>query len=453
MRLCDHLGFLPQLGCFVDELPEPLRARHRRLGVARREREPRVALIGARRVRQGLGPFVARDLVAPAPRCRASSARAPRALAESERALGARGYTRPRRAARERAARRARDPLALRDARALPRGRARGARARAVREAAGLGRRGSRAAAPRSCSSASRASGPAAASRTASGRTRSRPSRRCTRARWRAAAALRDAARARLARPRQSLGDSLPHPLSLLQALLPGTPRVREIAFSTREPAAQRRAALRASARPTPRRARRRSRSTDADRLPRRAALAHRRALRASVWYPPPDYRLCFADGVAQRPAAGSPRELVARLRRRAARRPRGAARPRFPPEAHAGATRGARSGLRTPRRPVDRAFDPRLHGEAAPALAARARGAATCAGAASCAHARATGRPDPEPPALAPISINLDLTTACNYRCDHCIDWDILNTKHRHDEETLRSLDRARWSSAGCAR
>ena len=55
-------------------------------------------------------------------------------------------------------------------------------------------------------------------------------------------------------------------------------------------------------------------------------------------------------------------------------------------------------------------------------------------------AHARAEGRPDPEPPAQAPISINLDLTTACNYRCDHCIDWDILNTKHRHDEETLRS-------------
>jgi organic radical activating enzyme len=53
---------------------------------------------------------------------------------------------------------------------------------------------------------------------------------------------------------------------------------------------------------------------------------------------------------------------------------------------------------------------------------------------------ARASGRPDPQPPAIAPISINLDLTTACNYRCDHCIDWDILNTKHRHDEETLRS-------------
>ncbi|MEM7413141.1 MAG: radical SAM protein [Myxococcota bacterium] len=55
-------------------------------------------------------------------------------------------------------------------------------------------------------------------------------------------------------------------------------------------------------------------------------------------------------------------------------------------------------------------------------------------------ARARAAGEPDPEPPPIAPISINLDLTTACNYRCDHCIDWDILNTKHRHEEETLRS-------------
>ncbi|MDH3519397.1 MAG: radical SAM protein [Myxococcales bacterium] len=54
--------------------------------------------------------------------------------------------------------------------------------------------------------------------------------------------------------------------------------------------------------------------------------------------------------------------------------------------------------------------------------------------------RARAEGRPAPPPPDHAPISINLDLTTACNYRCDHCIDWDILNTKHRHDEETLRS-------------
>jgi hypothetical protein len=54
-------------------------------------------------------------------------------------------------------------------------------------------------------------------------------------------------------------------------------------------------------------------------------------------------------------------------------------------------------------------------------------------------ARARALGRPDPEPPDLAPLSINLDLTTACNYRCDHCIDWDMLNTRHRHDEIALR--------------
>jgi hypothetical protein len=55
-------------------------------------------------------------------------------------------------------------------------------------------------------------------------------------------------------------------------------------------------------------------------------------------------------------------------------------------------------------------------------------------------AHARATGGPEPAPPELAPISLNLDLTTACNYRCDHCIDWDSLNTKHRHDDGELRA-------------
>jgi hypothetical protein len=34
LRLADHLGYLPQLGCFVDELPAEWRARYRRLGVA-----------------------------------------------------------------------------------------------------------------------------------------------------------------------------------------------------------------------------------------------------------------------------------------------------------------------------------------------------------------------------------------------------------------------------------
>ncbi len=52
---------------------------------------------------------------------------------------------------------------------------------------------------------------------------------------------------------------------------------------------------------------------------------------------------------------------------------------------------------------------------------------------------ARKAGRPAPDAPPIAPVSINLDLTTACNYRCDHCIDWDILNTPNKHDEETLR--------------
>jgi sulfatase maturation enzyme AslB (radical SAM superfamily) len=53
---------------------------------------------------------------------------------------------------------------------------------------------------------------------------------------------------------------------------------------------------------------------------------------------------------------------------------------------------------------------------------------------------ARAQGRPEPAVPELAPISINLDLTTACNYACDHCIDWDILNSKVRHEDDALRA-------------
>jgi organic radical activating enzyme len=54
--------------------------------------------------------------------------------------------------------------------------------------------------------------------------------------------------------------------------------------------------------------------------------------------------------------------------------------------------------------------------------------------------EARTAGRPAPDAPPIAPVSINLDLTTACNYRCDHCIDWDILNTPNKHHEEHLRS-------------
>jgi len=54
-------------------------------------------------------------------------------------------------------------------------------------------------------------------------------------------------------------------------------------------------------------------------------------------------------------------------------------------------------------------------------------------------ALARAAGVEAPPVPAQGPVSLNLDLTTACNYRCDHCIDWDILNSQNRHQKETLR--------------
>jgi sulfatase maturation enzyme AslB (radical SAM superfamily) len=52
---------------------------------------------------------------------------------------------------------------------------------------------------------------------------------------------------------------------------------------------------------------------------------------------------------------------------------------------------------------------------------------------------ARGCGQPDPAPPDFAPISINLDLTTACNFRCTHCVDWDMLNTRHKYREQELR--------------
>jgi MoaA/NifB/PqqE/SkfB family radical SAM enzyme len=37
------------------------------------------------------------------------------------------------------------------------------------------------------------------------------------------------------------------------------------------------------------------------------------------------------------------------------------------------------------------------------------------------------------------PVSVNLDLTTACNYKCDHCVDLDILNTGIRYDHDKLK--------------
>src|SRR5262245_48617136 len=42
--------------------------------------------------------------------------------------------------------------------------------------------------------------------------------------------------------------------------------------------------------------------------------------------------------------------------------------------------------------------------------------------------------------PDWSPISINLDLTTACNYACDHCIDLEILNSGIAYEEQALRA-------------
>jgi sulfatase maturation enzyme AslB (radical SAM superfamily) len=53
--------------------------------------------------------------------------------------------------------------------------------------------------------------------------------------------------------------------------------------------------------------------------------------------------------------------------------------------------------------------------------------------------RARGRGEPDPAPPDLAPLSINLDLTTACNFKCTHCVDWDMLNTKDKYKEQELK--------------
>lgn len=53
--------------------------------------------------------------------------------------------------------------------------------------------------------------------------------------------------------------------------------------------------------------------------------------------------------------------------------------------------------------------------------------------------RAQANGAALPAMPDLAPLSINLDLTTACNFACDHCIDWDVLNSKVRHADQELR--------------
>jgi len=49
-------------------------------------------------------------------------------------------------------------------------------------------------------------------------------------------------------------------------------------------------------------------------------------------------------------------------------------------------------------------------------------------------------GKPAP-PPTFGPVSINLDLTTACNHYCHHCIDLDLLNNGRKMDLESTQIL------------
>lgn len=51
--------------------------------------------------------------------------------------------------------------------------------------------------------------------------------------------------------------------------------------------------------------------------------------------------------------------------------------------------------------------------------------------------------------PEFAPISINLDLTTACNFQCPHCIDGEIINTGKMLDLNYVKTLIRD-WAGKG---
>ncbi|MFH1780838.1 MAG: radical SAM protein [Candidatus Nealsonbacteria bacterium] len=53
------------------------------------------------------------------------------------------------------------------------------------------------------------------------------------------------------------------------------------------------------------------------------------------------------------------------------------------------------------------------------------------------------------ETPKFAPISINLDLTTACNFKCPHCIDGEIINTRKMLDLNYVKTLIRD-WAGQG---
>jgi len=58
------------------------------------------------------------------------------------------------------------------------------------------------------------------------------------------------------------------------------------------------------------------------------------------------------------------------------------------------------------------------------------------------------SGNQDVSLPGFSPVSVNLDLTTACNFACPHCVDSGIINTGEYLDLENIKSsIDRLKSS------
>jgi predicted dehydrogenase len=290
------------------------RALPRAAGGARRLTPPRVGIVGARRARQGLGPFVARDLAA-------AGAEVPCFLATSEatRAPAAR-------ALREIAGVEARGYLALDamlaserlDALAILSPHESHARYLAAAAEAGL---------HALCEKPLVWGLPDAFARAAAlvaGFT-SRGLLLVENCQWPHALPAFEALHpGALARPprrfamwlqpaslgRDALADSLSHPISLLQTLLPGEPRVRELAFSTRDPQASR-IELRFRWESAAGSCEASVQLEYAERQPRRAEieLDGRRARRLVA---PEGYRLSFADAERSVPLPDPLTRLVA---------------------------------------------------------------------------------------------------------------------------------------------
>ena len=55
-----------------------------------------------------------------------------------------------------------------------------------------------------------------------------------------------------------------------------------------------------------------------------------------------------------------------------------------------------------------------------------------------------------PPLPVYGPVSINLDLTSACNFSCPHCVDSKIINTGESLETESVKKTLDANCNQAG---